>query len=480
MSWEQIHLLVAAIVVALVAAISLASAAHVLLYKRDPRAALGWISLCLTLPVFGALLYAIFGINRLRRRALDWKQGGRRLTATGAFGAAGRIAPPLGGAVPPLEELRRVADRVTHRPIVAGNRLEPLINGEAAYPAMLETIERAKTSVHLATYILDSDRTGTEFAVALNRAAARGVQVRVLIDGMGAKYTWPPARRLFRGSRAEVAIFLPLRHGLSFNLRNHRKILVVDGRTAFTGGMNIGDRHLVGAVSRSGPVADVQFRIEGPIVTDLQRVFLEDWFFATGKMCDDAVLFPSLGPAGIAAARAIDDGPDEVNRKLHWIVMGALASATKSVRIMTPYFIPGRALLSSLGTAALRGIDVSLLLPEKSNLLYMDWATRDYLVELVQFGIRVGLQPAPFVHTKLIVVDDLWSLIGSANLDPRSLRLNFELNVEAYDPAFAGELARHFDEAFAQSRPVTTADLERRPMWQRLRDGATKLASPYL
>ena len=481
MSWDAIHLVLNLAIAALALAASLASAAHVILYKRDPRAAVMWLVVCLALPVVGPIVYLALGINRLRRRALDWKSAGRRLTATGAFRAA-EVVPLPGGVQPShLEELRRLADTITNRPVVGGNRITPLVNGEEAYPEMLAAIEGAKTSVHLATYLFDVDATGRRFAETLTRAAARGLQVRVLVDGLGEKYGWPrAAHRLFRGSRVQFAKFLPLRYGLSFNLRNHRKILVVDGAIGFIGGMNIGDRHLAKTPSHSGPVADVQFRVDGPVVTDLQRVFLEDWFFVTGDKRDDAALFPALSPAGPAAARTIDDGPDETNRKLHWILMGALACATKSVRIMTPYFIPGRALLSALGTAALRGIEVTLLLPEHNNLPYMHWAARAYLPELLQFGIRVRLQPAPFAHSKLLLVDDLWSLIGSANLDPRSLRLNFELNLEVYDDGLAKALAAQFDATLEKSRLVTVAELEARPLWQKLRDGATRLASPYL
>jgi cardiolipin synthase len=465
----------------LAAGLSALSAGHALLWKRDPRATLGWIGICLTLPLFGPLLYAMFGVNRVRRTALEWQARGRRLPGGSA---AFRAAPPVlptGSGTEHLAELRSLADRVTHRSLVGGNAIAPLHDGEAAYPEMLAAIASAKHSVHLSTYIFDGDRTGREFVDALHRAAVRGVEVRVLVDGLGEKYSSPMARHLFPfGTPVRIARFLPLRNGAYLNLRNHRKILVVDGRIAFTGGMNLGDRHLVTRPSRRGPVSDVHFRVEGPVISDLQKIFLEDWFFATGDFRDDERFFPPLPDAGAAAVRAIDDGPDERLRKIHWVVMGALSCASSRVRIMTPYFIPDRSLLAALGTTALRGIEVDLLLPGRNNLPFMHWAARDYLSELLPYGIRVRYQPPPFVHSKLLLVDGLWSLIGSANLDPRSLRLNFELDLEIYDPALAKKLGDRFDERFAASRPVTLEELERRRLPVRIRDGAAKLFSPYL
>ena len=244
--------------------------------------------------------------------------------------------------------------------------------------------------------------------------------------------------------------------------------------------MNIGGRHMVGQPETSSPVVDMHFKIEGPVVTDLQKVFLEDWFFVTGELLDDKRYFPRFETAGTPLVRAIADGPDKEFRKLSWIIMGALSCAGERVQIMTPYFIPDRALISALITTAMRGVDVSLILPARNNLPLVHWATRSYLWELLQCGIRIFYQPPPFVHTKLFIVDGLWSLIGSANLDPRSLRLNFELNLEIYDCQFNGELEKHYLETLSRSREITLAEMDGRPLPEKLRDGAAKLFSPYL
>jgi cardiolipin synthase len=460
--------------------LSVLCAGHALVWKRDSRAALGWIGACLSLPLLGPALYLIFGVNRVRRTALQWAAAGRRLTGKGAFHAASSVALPAGSGTEHLAALRHLVDQVTHRVLMGGNRVTPLHGGEEAYPAMLEAIAGARHSVHLSTYIFDGDDTGWRFANALAAAAARGVEVRLLVDGLGEKSSRPSARRLLQRTAARIGRFLPLHRGGYINLRNHRKILVADGLHGFTGGMNIGDRHLTGRTSARGPVIDVHFQVEGPVVADLQRVFLEDWFFATGDLHDDPRCFPAIPEAGGCAARAIDAGPDEELRELHWVILGALACARRKVQIMTPYFIPDPALTAAMGSAALRGVEVSLLLPSQTDLFFIHWATRSYLWELLPFGVRVRYQPPPFVHSKLLLVDDLWSLVGSANIDPRSLRLNFEFNLEIYDAATTGALARHFEESFARSRGVTMEEVDGRSLPERLRDGTAKLLSPYL
>ncbi|BDV44842.1 cardiolipin synthase [Geotalea uraniireducens] len=470
-----------AIAVVIVAGFSVLSAGHALIMKRDPRSALGWITICLTIPLIGALSYWSMGVNRIFRRARKWQESGRRLAGSEYFRAfpehdAAIVMPP---GAEYMGELRRLADRVVSAPLVGGNRVEPLENGEEAYPAMLAAIAAARDSIHLSTYIFDTDGTGRRFIAALAAAAARGVTVRVIIDGIGEKYSFPRARKLLERAGIQVARFLPLRQGIYMNLRSHRKLLVVDGLKAYSGGMNIGDRHLV---NRPDPTAvkDLHFVVEGTVVGELQRVFLEDWHFVTGELLDDERYFPAVPPTGEALARAIGDGPDKEFRKLQWILLGALSRATRHVRIMTPYFIPDRTLIAALVTTALRGVEVTLILPERNNLPYVHWATRAYLWELLQQGIRVFYQPPPFVHTKLLLVDGLWSLIGSANLDPRSLRLNFELNLEVYDRELSGRLARHFAAALAKSREVTLAEMDSRPLSEKLRDSTAKLFSPYL
>jgi len=265
--------------------------------------------------------------------------------------------------------------------------------------------------------------------------------------------------------------------GLHFNLRNHRKLLVVDGCVGFTGGMNIGDRHLV-SEQGDGGVKDLHFRIEGPVVGQMQDAFCEDWEFVTkerlsGRMHSSVFKGPAL-------CRGISAGPNEDFEKLHWLLTGVLAVARERVCIMTPYFIPDRGLITALNSAVLRGVKVELLLPERNNLPLVQWASRAYLWELLQYGVRIYLQPPPFDHSKLLLVDDLYTLVGSANLDPRSLRLNFEFDLEIYDADLNARLVDHFEGCRDAARLLTLAEVDGRPLLAKMRAATAKLLSPYL
>ncbi|HLG21883.1 MAG TPA: phospholipase D-like domain-containing protein [Candidatus Manganitrophaceae bacterium] len=457
--------------------IGLFSAGHALLYKRDPRAALGWVALCLLFPGVGALLYWAFGVNRIRTRARSWR---RRRNWGRDFGAgrSPQTALPLF-----LEEkvsaIRKVSDHVTDRPLVGGNRIAVLHNGEEAYPAMLEAIGSARRSVYLSTYIFGADPTGKRFIEALAAATARGADVRVLVDGLGELYSFPAAPRLLKKKGVRVARFLPLSRGLRLNLRNHRKLLVIDSSAGFTGGMNIGDRHLAAVPANPRRVVDLHFRVDGPVAAQMEETFLEDWRFVTGETGAPPQA-PLSSPGGGAFCRGVSDGPNDDFEKLRWIILGALSAAQSRVRVMTPYFIPDRALLSAFNTAALRGVLVEIILPERNNLPYVAWAAQALLWELLSHGVQVYYQPPPFVHSKLLLVDGVYTLVGSSNLDPRSLRLNFEFNLEIYDPDIAATLADHFDAVRKRSRRITLAEMDGRPLPIKLRDGAAKLFSPYL
>ena len=459
---------------------AVASAGHALLRKRDPRAALGWIVVCLALPGVGVFLYWLLGVNRIKTRARDYQQGRAGIHRRDPLSFPREEPHFQESSSEGVGALRNLADAVTRRPLLDGNRISPLYNGEQTYPAMLQAIEGAGHSICLSSYIFDNDGTGRIFARALAAAAERGAEVRILFDGVGEHYSFPTARRLFQGSRVKVGRFLPPSlsgRGIHFNLRNHRKILVVDGRIGFTGGMNIGDRHLA-EVENPRRVIDVHFQVTGPVVRQMEEAFWEDWIFATGETFSP--LPTAAERTGGALCRGISDGPNEDFEKLTWIIIGALNGARKSLRIMTPYFIPDRGLISAINAASLRGVQVEILLPAKNNLPYLAWATQAYLWEFLQFGTRIYLQPPPFVHSKLLLVDDEFALVGSANLDPRSLRLNFEFNLEIYDRELTGTLIKHFDAVRARSREISLEEMDARPLPMKLRDSFAKLFSPYL
>lgn len=472
----------AAAVLSLVLAI-LASA-HAVLHKRDPRSALLWVGCIWLIPLGGTILYSILGVNRIKRRAVLLRGDLARVRAPCAVAPCSEedLLHKLTGDSRHLITLARSASKVLDRPLLPGNRVDLLVNGDAAYPAMLQAIEEARQSVSLATYIFDRDEAGLAFARALGRAARRGVEVRVLVDATGTRYSWPSILGTLRREGVRHARFMrtfPLRRLLEMNLRNHRKILVVDGRIGFTGGLNIREGHWLER-HPAHPTQDLHFRLEGPVVGHLQEVFVEDWDFTTGEALRGDRWFPPLEPRGPVIARGVADGPDEDFDKLRWTILGALAAAEHSVRVATPYFLPEPAIIGALNLAALRGATVDILLPSKNNLPFVQWASTAQWWQVLEHGCRIWLSPPPFDHSKLFVVDDCWSLIGSSNWDPRSLRLNFEFNVECYDADLAHVLAAWFDARLRQARQTTLAEVDSRSLPVRLRDGAARLLTPFL
>lgn len=457
-----------------------ATALHALMFKRDPRAAFGWIAVCILFPLAGPLLYVLFGLNRARGRAQ--RLGLEHLGFAHERGAAIEAQETLTEEVrAAYGELARIGQALSRHPLLTGNRVETLVNGEQAYPAMLESIATARHHILLSTYILDRDDTGRRFIEALRSAAARGVDVRVMIDGFGDWYSWPRSSAQLRRAGLKVARFLPPRllpPSLAINMRNHHKILVVDDQVGYTGGMNLGDRHLVAMPGNRRPTADLHFRLDGPVVAQLREEFLRMWRFVTAS--DDEPAVQPVSPAGDLLCRTLTDGPDEDLDRLTMLLTAAIAEARDSIRIMTPYFLPPRELIGALQAAAIRGVDVLIVLPSRNNLPFVHWATRNMLWELLFRGVRVAYQPAPFNHGKLFVVDREYTLIGSTNWDPRSLRLNFELQIEVYGADFAQPLIETIENAAHSGRAVSLSEVDGRPLHERLRDSACWLFSPYL
>lgn len=468
-------------------AIGLAAASHVILHKSDVRAAIGWVGFIGVAPFFGSLFYFLFGVNRILRRAQSLRADlpGSKTTIAFQFDATEPLDRMLQPAHLHLKALARLVGDLTNHSLTRGNRITPLHSGDEAYPAMIKAIDRSTQSVALSSYLFDNDRAGRMFLEALARAVARKIEVRVLIDAVGARYSWPSIVRSLRRAAIPVAVFMPTRTPTRFrysNLRNHRKILVVDGRIGFTGGMNIREDNLHSSAGR-GHVQDIHFRVEGPAVAHLQEVFAVDWKFAAGEALLGDVWYPTLEPIlteGGTLARGIAAGPDHDLARLRLGILGALSCARVSVMIVTPYFLPDAAIITSLTVAAMRGVDVDIIVPERGNLKLVQWASVAQMWQVLQHGCRIWQSPLPFDHSKLFVVDRAWCLLGSANWDARSLRLNFEFNVECYDRELAEDLAKVIQAKLHASKPVTLSELDRRPLLIKLRDGTAWLASPYL
>lgn len=457
---------------------------HAILRKKETRSAISWIGIAWLSPFIGTAAYLMFGINRIQRKGVS-------LGLAEKWNHDSDLEPDEEDILriqqaqsehPSFPGLVALGSRLIGKPVLIGNAITPLINGDEAYPAMLHAIDNAAVSVALNSYIFDSDRAGEQFLTALKAAQDRGVMVRVLIDGVGARYSKPSMVKRLRDNGVTVAEFLPSRNPAAMvfaNLRNHRKILIVDGKTGFTGGTNIREGHCLN-LKPDFPVACLHFKVEGPVVAELQEAFAIDWAFTTKEVLKGPKWFPKLERHGTVFSRGIPDGPDEDLDKIVEIILGALAVAKERVTIITPYFLPSDSILDALAVTAMRGVQVDILLPEKNNIRIMDWAVMPQLEQLIAKGCNIYFSPAPFDHTKLMLVDGVWSLIGSTNWDARSMRLNFEYNLECYDTELASKLGSIVDEKFKHATPVTLEQVRQRPLLLKVRDGAARLLSPYL
>lgn len=446
---------------------------HVLLTKRDIGSAVGWIGLGWLSPLAGGGLYFLLGINRVHRRAR-------------------RLRDRLPGVHPPeqpftltqrndaLAPLERGAHQISRRPATLGNAVTILRNGDEAYPRMIAAIQAARVSVMLSSYILRDDKAGGPFLDALIQAHARGVAVRVLVDGIGSGYFVSGAFRRLRGAGVPVARFM---HSSKpwlmpfLNLRTHKKLLVVDGLSAFTGGLNIGQENVL-ALRPRHPVRDMHFAVEGPVVGQLTDAFAQDWLFTTHETLSGETWFPDLSPCGPYIARVVTSGPDREVERIEYLALLAVTCARSSIQIMTPYFLPDERIVTALTLAALRGVEVDVVIPRRSNQPLVDAATRPNITPLIHAGCRIWHNPPPFEHSKLMVVDSAWALVGSTNWDMRSFRLNFELNLEVTQGDLATTLSAYIAEKCADR--VTAAELVRRWLPVRLRDAAVRLLLPYL
>jgi cardiolipin synthase len=448
---------------------------HILLTKHE-SAAPAWIALVLISPFLGAALYWILGINRVQRRARRLR--GRRPRYVPHF----KDHPiPLPGV--PTHQQRQIFQyqiAVHDAPFLGGNHVTPLIGGPVAVPDMLRAITAAEVSIALSVYIFDVDDVGKLYVAALKDAHARGVKIYVLVDEIGSGNASHAADVPLAAAGIPTARFIPQK--IKFlpivNLRNHRKILIVDGVVGYIGGMNICRNYDSGS---SETVRDIHFRVTGPVIEQMTAIFEEDWRFATGAAIRLPV--PEVDGTKLSQpqyARIVPDGPDNPFQRTLWIMLGALALSQKSVHILTPYFLPNDVLTHALSICALRGVDVRVVVPAKTDIKLVDWAMMSKFQDLLEHGVKIYAGAEPFDHSKLMIVDDAWTLVGSSNWDQRSLRLNFEANLECYDAGLAQELEEHFQRMQQAAELVSLKTVQNLPTHIRLRNNIARLFTPYL
>jgi cardiolipin synthase len=452
--------------------LAVAVTGHILVYKRDPGSAVAWIGIAWLSPVLGSLLYMLLGVNRVRRRALTVRAP-RASAPPGA--ASGEISLD-----DDMATLEYSSERITGRRAKSGNAVAVLRNGDEAYPRMIACIEAAQHSIALCSYIFRADAAGAPFIAALVRAHQRRIEVRVLIDGVGGGYFWSTTYLKLRLAGVPVARFLhsPLPWRMPFlNLRAHKKLLAVDGRIAFVGGLNIGAENLI-RTEPSHPVLDTHFALEGPVVAQIVQTFIDDWFFTSAERLAGERWFPPLARAGDSIARAVTSGPDQDLEKIELMILQAVGAARTSIMVMTPYFLPDDRIITALALASLRGVRVDVVLPASSNHPTLDWGARAHIGPLLAAECRVWTHGAPFDHSKLMTVDSRWCLIGSANWDMRSFRLNFELNVEIYHSALVEQLEQFITQK--QELRLSAKLLKKASLPVVLRNNAARLMLPYL
>ncbi len=458
---------------------------HVLLSHREVRSSIGWIGLSWLSPVIGSLIYLVFGVNRISRRAAqiglmvpDGNPGemhaAREVLAENL--ASGDILQSTG-----IISIAEAGDAITGLPLMPGNDVTFYRNGDEAYPEMLRAIGEAKNSIALASYIFANDRAGRQFTNALIKAHRRGVAVRVLVDGIGGGYFRSPVVHILRGGGVRVEQFLHewAPWAMTFiNLRNHKKLLIVDGRIGFTGGMNISDKNVGGAWMPR--VQDVQVRLKGPVVRQLMLNFAWDWDFTAEEELLGNIWWPVLDQSADIAMRGIASGPDDSMGHIEAVFATAVEQAIRRIRIVTPYFLPEAPLFEVLQRAALRGVEVDIVVPQKTNHSYFNWAIKAHLATFDLDGIDCYLSPEPFDHSKLMSVDGHWCAFGSANWDARSMRLNFEFIVECYGRRAAGMVDDLIESKISKAKKLTAKDLACRSGFVKLRDAGARLFLPYL
>lgn len=456
--------------------LSVSTALHALMNKNDPRSSLLWIITCFSLPFVGPILYLVLGINRAHNKVLSLGA-----VADTSLSTIPKPITSVDKKSRPLSPHQRLSLAVTGLPLSEGNQIQILSQGENAYPAMLKSIHEATEWVYLSMYIFESNGVGEQFIDALADAVERGVDVRVLLDGVGSWYSLGQTRKALVARGVTTLTFLPIGKMLprfTLNLRNHRKILLCDGKHAFTGGMNIRQCHLVQTCQPNRATKDFMFSLKGPVVQQIGQIFENDWFYACGEKLPSK--YYDINTYGQSSCRAISDGPGININVLTKVMISALNSAQSSITLVTPYFLPPNGLIIALQSAALRGVDVSILLPVHNNQPYIHWAMRNNMRHFLAYGVKIYYQPSPFVHSKLLLIDDHYCQIGSANIDSRSLRLNFELNVEIFDANFAQSMAKIINNDKKQAIEITPQKLNKRSFVIKAWDAFWWLFTPYL
>ncbi len=456
-------------------------AAVIISDNRNPLKTLPWILVLLFAPGVGLFVYFFFGQDLSKRKIIS-RRTRKRITT--------QLREESHEGLPVLPErhrpLVRLLSRTAHAVPLYGSRLTPYVDGKSKMEALLADIAAARHHIHLQYYIFSDDATGTRLRDALVAKARQGVRIRILYDDVGCARVRKSFFDSMRTEGIEVRSFLHVqfpRFTSKVNYRNHRKIVVVDGRVGFIGGMNVADRYLLGidrGAGRREPWRDTHFRVEGPGVAGLQASFLSDWSATTKQHLEDPALFPPVERLSDGILQLLPSGPFGKWRSLLFADSYAISRASKRIWIETPYYLPSETLNAALQEAALAGVDVRLMLPERSDSRIVDLASHSYLSDMVQAGVKIAFYLPGFLHSKLLIIDDDLVVIGSANMDFRSFEHNFEVNAFVYDPDFNARMAGIFEHDTTSCRLLDPASWFGRPRIRRFAESFVRIFSPLL
>ncbi len=453
----------------------------VLTKKRQPASSIAWILTVVLLPYVGGVLYLFFGVNRVERR-----KEGKAAASRNLANQLPKLEQYELESLPEFNDQQHRLIRLTHEGCgtlpTTGNRVELLVDTNLTLRRIEEAIMTARSSLHLEYYIWRADKTGHRIRDLLIQRAQDGVKVRFLYDGLGSLFLGPRFLNPMREAGIGVATFLPgqsFRERWSFNLRCHRKIVIVDSRLGFTGGMNIGDEYL-GRNRALGYWRDTHLQFTGPTVLQLQSVFAEDWYYATGEDLTQRERFPTPDLEGDVVAQVISGGPTGEMRTLHSVIFTAINEARDRVTVATSYFVPTEALLMALETAAHRGVRVRLLLAGRSAHRWTVLAGRSYYESLLNAGAEIYEYRRGILHSKTLTIDGHWSLVGTPNLDARSLLLNFEVGVAMYDANIARELEDQFHEDLRHAKQIRIDYWADRPLRHVFAENLCRLFAPIM
>ncbi len=458
----------------------------IVLEKRSPYKTAAWILVLILVPIFGVIFYLIFG-QEYRKRKLFSRSGIKSLgkirkLSTKQLREIDQTHLNLEEKILEKSNIIRLLLNNSSALLTTGNKLKILNDGKQTFDAIFKAIFKAKHHIHLEYYIFTDDNIGNQLKDLLIEKSGQGVEVRVIIDDVGSWGLGNKNIKELRDNGVEIYPFMEVRFPRltsQVNFRNHRKIVIVDGKIGFTGGINVADRYING-IKKIGPWRDTHLQLEGDAVACLQVVFAADWYFVINENLNGRKYFPPFSDAPGTAVQISASGPDSDWENIGQAFFAAIANARKRVYIVTPYLMPPPNIVSALKTTSLSNVDVRIIIPKKSDAIIPRWCSFSYVGELMEAGIRIFFYEAGFIHSKYIIVDDVFSSVGTTNLDFRSLETNFEVNAFIYDEKFTGQLEQTFNTDLKNCQEIDREEWQKRPWHKKLRESLAHIFSPML